>query len=202
MLSIFLGAPIVGILTALAAVVFEQLLAVFANLFSQTEIIQSTYAHLSFFLAAAAVIEESCKYFALSRILRRTFGLRRFRFISAALLVGLFFGLAETYLILLTNGKKISALGSLGGDTLFSLGAVILLHLLTTLLIAIFIASRKNLSKFDALKTIVPPALIHLLFNFLVIQRGNFTNWLVGITLCLTFVVCLVTAASNFRELD
>ncbi len=202
MLNIFLGAPIVGILTALAAVVAEQLLAVIVNIILQREIVLDVYTHLGFFLVAAAIIEESLKYFSAIYILRRIFGLKRFGFIFSAILAGLFFGLTETYSVLLASGKGIRDIGILDNETLFSLTAILLVHILTAFLIAVLIAGRGRETKLTALKTIVPAAFIHLLFNFLIIQKGDFTNWLVGIVLAITFVANLSIIAFNFRELD
>lgn len=202
MLNIFLGAPIVGILFALAAVVSEQLLAVFANIFFQKEIMLDVYTHLNFFLVAVAIIEESLKFLAIGYILRQIFALRRFRFIAAATISGLFFALTEIYLILLTNGKSFRSVQTLDGDTLFALLAVLLIHILTALLIGVLMASRDQSAKFKALKTIVPPAFVHLLINFLIIEKGNFTHWLVIIALGITFAASLSIVASNFRELD
>lgn len=202
MLNIFLGAPVVGILVALAAVVSEQLLAVAVNIIFQKEIVLDVYTHLSFFLVSAAVIEEGLKYLSAVYILRRILGLKRFKFIFSAIIAGLFFGLTETYFILLANGKGIRDIGILDNETLFSLTAILLVHILTAFLIAVLIAGRGRETKLTALKTIVPAAFIHLLFNFLIVQKGDFTNWLVGIVLAITFVANLSIIALNFRELD
>ena len=202
MLNIFLGAPIVGILIALSAVVIEQLLAVGANIIFQKEIVLDVYTHLSFFLIAAAIIEESLKYFSAIYVLRQNFSLKRFRFVFAAAISGLFFGLTEVCFILLANGKKFRDIGTLDKETNFSLLAVILVHTLTMLFIAALVASRKDKVRLAALRTIIPPALIHLLLNFLIIQKGDFTNWLIGITLGITFVTILSIIVFNIRELD
>jgi hypothetical protein len=199
---ILIGAPIVGILTALAAVVAEQLLAVAVNIFFHKEIILDVYAHLGFFVISAAIIEEAFKYFSLSYIFRQIFDLRRFKFIFAALFSGLFFGLTEAYLILLTNGKKISEIGTLGGDTLLALFSVILVHILTIFLIAVLIAAGGKEKRFRALRIIVPPTLVHLLYNFIIIQKGNFTNWLVVLVLGIVFLAGLVILVFNLRDLD
>lgn len=202
---IFFGAPIVGVLTALAAIVAEQLMAIIASLIVKKEIILNVYTNLSFFLVAAALIEESLKYFSIRHILRSNFQLRRFRFIFSAILAGLFFALTEIYFILLTNGKKIQDVKSLGSETLFSLGAVLVVHLLTALLIAVLVATRSEEEKngpLSALRTIIPPAFIHLLFNFLITQKGDYTNWLVGIVFGITFVVTSSILLFNLRHLD
>jgi hypothetical protein len=200
MLSIFLGAPLAGILMALASVVAEQFLAAAINIFSGKEVILDVYTHLGFFLVAAAIIEESFKYFSAVFVLRRYLGLRRFKFVAASAIAGIFFGAAEIYLILLTSGKRIWDIGSLDSNTFFSLSAVFVLHIFTFFLISALIASREKEARLGALRTIVPPAFIHLLFNFLIIQKGDFTNWLVGIVLGITFLVSLATIAFNFRK--
>lgn len=202
MTYIFLVAPILGVLTALAAIIAEQLLSVGANIFLKIEIIPSAFAHLGFFIVAAAIIEESCKYIAATRVLRRNFGLRGFKFIFAAVVTGLFFGLTEAFLVLLANGKKVSDIGSLGSETTFSLAIVILTHILTMIFIGALIAGRREKSKLDALKTIIPPAFVHLLVNFLIIQKGDFTNWLIGITLGIVFIANLLIITFSFRRLD
>lgn len=187
---------------ALASVVAEQFLAVIAGIVSQKEIVFDVYKNLSFFLIASAAVEESFKYFSAVFVLRRYLDLKRFKFITASLIAGLFFGGAEVYLILLTNGKEIWDIRGLDNNTLFSLSAVILLHILTYLLISSLIASREEKARFRVLRTVVPPAFIHLLFNFLVIQKGDFTNWLIGIVLGITFAISFSIIISNFRKLD
>jgi hypothetical protein len=197
-----IGIPLVGILTALAAVVFEQLLAILANLFLHREVLPEVHTSLGFFLVAATVIEESCKYLALSRVLRRSFGLTGSRFIFSALTTGLFFGLTEIYFVLLSGGKKISEIGNLDSQTFFSLLTVIAVHILTIFFMSLLIASQREKTKFEILKTIAPPIFFHLLVNFLIIQRGDFTDWLVEIVLGIFFTVSLAIMAVNFRHLD
>lgn len=202
MLSILLGASLAGILMALASVVAEQFLAGAINIFSGEEVVLNIYTHLGFFLVAAAVIEESLKYFSAVFVLRRYLGLERFKFVAASAIAGLFFGGAETYLILLTSGKKIWDIGNLDSATSFSLLAVVFLHILTFFLISVLIASREKEARFGALRTIIPPAFVHLLFNFLIIQKGDFTNWLIEIVLGITFLISIFVIIFNFRRLD
>lgn len=202
MISFLFSAPLTGILTAFAAVVFEQFLAVAAGIISQKEVVLDVYNNLSFFLVTAAIIEESLKYFSAIFVLMNFLNLHRFKFVTASVVTGLFFGLTEAYLILLTNGKKIQEIRSFDSSTLFSLAAVVLLHILTFFLISSLIASREKETKFQALRTITLPVLIHLLFNFLIIQKGDFTNWLVGIVLGITFLISFSIIAFNFRKLD
>jgi len=200
MISILLGAPLAGVFAALASVVAEQFLAVVVNIVSRKEIVFDVYTHLGFFLVVSAIIEEGFKYFSAVFVLRRYLDLRRFKFVAASLTAGLFFGATEAYLILLTNGKKIGDVWNLDGDTSFALAAVVLLHVLTFLLISAFIASRKEKTRFHILRIIALPTFIHLLFNFLVIQKGDFTNWLVGIILGITFAINLSLIALNFQK--
>ena len=61
MTSILLGAPLAGVLMALASVAAEQFLAVVVNIFYRKEIIFEVYNNLTFFLVASAIIEESFK---------------------------------------------------------------------------------------------------------------------------------------------
>jgi len=202
MIGIFIGAPLVGILTALASVVFEQFLALIVNIVSQKEIVLDVYTHLNFFLVASAFIEESFKYLLAIFVLRRYLNLNRFKFIAASAFAGLFFGGTEIYFVLLANGKKIWDIYSLDSDTLFSLSAIVCLHVLTYLLISVFIASQKKNKGFQFIRTLIFPVFIHLLFNFLVIYKGNFTTWLVEIVLGIALVINLAVIIFNFRELD
>lgn len=202
MFNILLGAPLVGILTAFASVVVEQFLAIAVNIIFQKEIVLDVYTHLSFFLVASTIIEESLKYFSAVFVLRRYLNLRRFRFIAAALIAGLFFGAMEIYFILLANGKGIRDVSNLDGNIFFSLSAIGLLHILTFFLISSFIASWGKETGFQAVKIIVPPVFIHLFFNFLVIQKGDFTNWLLGIFLGIIFIINLFIIAFDFCKLD
>lgn len=202
MINILIGAPIVGVLTALAAVVAEQLLAVIANIILQREIVLDVYAHLGFFLVAAAIIEEILKYFSVSYILRRTFSLKRFKFIFAAVIAGAFFGLTEIYFVLLANGRRVQDIKIMDGEILFSLLTILLVHIATILLMAALISTRAKKTRLDALRTIAPAAFVHLLVNFLIIQKGDFTNWLIGITLGIVFVASLGIVAFNVRGLD
>ncbi len=202
MIGILIGAPFIGILTALVSVVFEQFLALVANIVSQKEIVLDVYTHLNFFLIASAIIEESLKYFSAVFALRGYLCLRRLKFIAASALAGLFFGGTEIYFVLLAKEKKIWEIYNLDRDTLFSLSAIVCLHILTYLLISVFIASQSQQSNFQTIKIIILPTLIHLLFNFLIIYKGSFTNWLVEIVLGITLIISLFTIAFNFRRLD
>jgi RsiW-degrading membrane proteinase PrsW (M82 family) len=202
MISLLIKAPILGILTAFLAVVAEQLIAVFANIFWQKEIIFSFYGQLSYFLFAAVIIEEGLKYLAIRFPLRNNFGLSGVRFVFGSLTTGFFFGLTEVWLVTASNKEYLAGLWSHDSEILFSLIAIILIQALTALLIGSIIAGKIFHPRFIALKIILFPVFIHLLFNFLVIQKGNFTNALVFITLFLTFLISLSILAFNFKRLD
>lgn len=201
-MTTFAKAAFVGIIAALTAVIAEQFLAVLASLFFQKEILTAVYTNLDFFLVAAALIEETIKYLSARRILSAAFGLHGFKFILASTIVGFFFGLTETYFILLANGKRISDFKTFGNETAFSLVAVVLVHVLTILFMALLIASRREKKNYDGFKTIFFPVFFHLLVNFLIIQKGAFTNWIVGIALGIVFAANLLIIAFNFRKLD
>lgn len=194
---IFIKAIFIGIIAALAAVVLEQLLAVAANVFLQREITSLVYTNLSFFLVAAAIIEEGSKYFFINYGLRRLRNLGKFRFVLSAAIAGLFFGLTEVYFVLLANGRQIADIGRLGKETLFSLAGVLLLHTLTILLMAALISTRRRESRLGWLKILIFPVLVHLLFNFLVIQRSGFTNWLIALVLAITLLASVAVFAFN-----
>jgi len=196
-----LVAPIVGILSALGAVVAEQLLAVAVSIFFQKEIILDAYKHLNFFLIAAAVIEEIFKYFAAAHILQKIFNLRKLQLIFASTAVGLFFGLTEIYFILLANGRRIEDFQALGNQTLFSLAIVIVLHALTALTIGSLLAAQAPIAKFKLFTVLIPPTLIHLLINFLIIRGGASMDWLIVAMLGATFVANIAFIAYNFRRL-
>lgn len=202
MIYLFLKTPFLGILTALLAVIAEQFLAVLANLFWKKEIIFSSYSQIGFFLISAVFIEEGLKYLAIKNPLRNNFGLRRENFIIGSLLTGFFFGLTEVVFVTMSNGDYLLGLKTHDPGTLFSSVTIILIQTLTAFLIGSLIASRVFNSRFTALKTLFFPVFIHLLFNFLIIQEGDFTDWLIVITLAATFLISMVILAFNFKKLD
>ncbi|MDP1845894.1 MAG: hypothetical protein Q8L09_04065 [Candidatus Moranbacteria bacterium] len=190
-----------GIFAALFAVFAEQLLAVLVSIFWKKEIIFDYYGHLGIFLIAATLIEEGLKYSAIYFLFKEKFDLERARLWAASLTFGLFFGLTELLLIIISN-EKLADLSALSPEVIFSLATIILIQALNALLIGAFLASRFFSGKFIVLKILFFPVLIHLLYNFLIIQKSNFTNWLVGIVLGITLITSLVIIAFNFRELD
>jgi hypothetical protein len=196
-----IGIVFLGIFAALFAVLAEQLLAVLVSIFWKKEIVFDFYGHLGIFLIAAAIIEESLKYSAIFFLFQEKFGLERTKLWTASLIFGLFFGLTEIILIVISN-EKLADLSALSPEIIFSLATIVLIQALNALLIGAFLASRFFSGKFASLKILFFPVLIHLLYNFLIIQKSNFTNWLVGIVLGITFVTSLVIITFNFRELD
>lgn len=196
-----IGIIFLGIFAALFAVFAEQLLAVLVSIFWKKEIIFDSYGHLGFFLIAAALIEESLKYSAIYFLFKEKFGFERAKLWAASLVFGLFFGLTEIILIVISN-ERLANLFALPPEIIFSLVTVILIQALNSLLIGSFLAGRFFSGKLASLKILFFPVLIHLLYNFLIIQKSNFTNWLVGIVLGITFATSLVIIAFNFRELD
>jgi hypothetical protein len=202
MINLLIKTPLLGILTALLAVVAEQLLAVFSNLFWKKEIIFSSYNQIGFFLISAVVIEEGLKYLAIKYPIRKNFGLRRKKFITGSIMTGLFFGLTEVAFVAMSNGDYLTGLKAHDPEILFSFFAIILIQTLTAFLIGSLIASHIFSSRFTGLKTLFFPVFIHLLFNFLIIQKGNFTDWLLVITLAITFLISIIILAFNFEKLD
>jgi hypothetical protein len=202
MISYLIKIPILGVITAFLAVVAEQLIAVIADLFWHKEIVFSSYGRISFFLLAAVIIEEALKYLAIRFPLRKNFSLSGMKFIFGSLLTGLFFGLTEVWLVTVSDGEYLSGLRSHNPEIIFSLAGIILIQALTAFLTGSLIASQVFNSRLSALKILFFPVFIHLLFNFLIIQKGYFTNWLVIITLVLTFLISSLVLAFNFRRLD
>jgi hypothetical protein len=202
MISLLLKAPILGFLTAFLAVIVEQLIAVIANIFWQKEIIFSFYNQLSYFLVAAVIIEEGLKYLAIRFPLRNNFGFSGIKFVFGSLLTGIFFGIAEVWLVTISDKGYLAGILNHDSEILYSLIVIILIQALTALLIGSIVASKIFHSQLSAFKTLLFPILIHLLFNFLVIQKGNFTNSLIFITLILTFLISSLILAFNFKRLD
>jgi|GEM_PF-937060 len=202
MIHLFLKTPILGILTAFLAVVAEQLLAVLADIFWKKEIILSSYDKIGFFLVSAVIIEESLKYLAIKHPLRKNFGLIRWKFIAGSAITGFFFGLTEIAFINMSNNNYLTSLRTHDPEIIFSAVSIILIQTLTALLIGSLISSQVFSPRLAGLKTLFFPAFIHLLFNFLIIQKGNFTDWLVVITLAITFFISLAILTINFKKLD
>lgn len=200
-MAAFIKIILLGILTALAAVIAEQLLAVLVNIFWQKEIVFDYYGQLGFFLVIAAVIEESFKYLAIVSVIMKKINLQGIKLCLGSLALGLFFGLTEIFLIFISN-ENLAGGKALDASVIFSLATIILVQSLTALLAGSMVASRIFAGRFLFLRIVLFPALIHLLYNFLMIQKSNFTNCLVGIVLGITFVISMAIIAFNFRKLD
>ena len=170
---------LLAIVSAALAIVAEQLVAAMASLFWQREIVLESYMHFTWFLAFSATVEEISKYWAIYFVIRSNFGLEKMKFIFASLLLGAVWGIFEIGLVLFSDQKALSAFQSGNPQILFSFAAIIALHALTAFLMGIFISTDANAGQIeDILKVILFPALLHILFNFLIVQKGNFTNYL------------------------
>ena len=145
-----------GIFTALFAVLAEQLMAVLVSIFWKKEIIFDYYGHLGIFLIAAAIIEESFKYSAILFIFREKFILEGTKLWAASLVFGLFFGLTEIILIIISD-EKLANIHAFSPEIIFSLATIILIQALNALLIGSFLASRFFSGKFVALKILFFP---------------------------------------------
>lgn len=192
---------LLAVVSAALAIVAEQLVAAMAILFWQREIVLESYMHFTWFLAFSAVVEEVSKYWAVYFVIRRKFGLERMRFILATLLLGAAWGIFEIGLVLFSDQKTFSAFQSGNPQILFSFATIIALHALTALLMGIFISTSTNAGRLKSLKVVLFPVFLHILFNFLIVQKGDFTNYLVTATLAIVLLAELIILAFNFRKL-
>ncbi len=194
--------PILGILIAAAAALIEQVIAILADTIWQREVVLTFYHQISLFLIVSVIIEESLKYLAIRFVLRSSLAIRGFKFVLSAAAIGLFWGLAETALILFSNPSYLAELRVLNQEIFFSLTTIVLVHILTALLIGAVISARLFSPRFFFLKTIFFPIIIHFLYNFLIIQKSGFTDFLLILILSIAFLINLVILAFNFRKLD
>jgi hypothetical protein len=192
---------VLAIVSAALAILVEQLVAAAVSAFWQREIIFESYMHFTWFLAFSAIIEEISKYWAIYFVIRKKFGLEKMKFIFASLLLGAAWGIFEIGLVLISDQKVLSAFRSGNPQILFSFGSIIALHTLTAFLMGALISSSQNLGKLKHLQIILFPVLLHILFNFLVIQKGNFTDYLVAATLAIAFLIGMVILSFNFKRL-
>ena len=193
---------LLGILTAFAAIIAEQLLAVFAAIISGREIISGQYSRLTDFIVLAALIEEGLKYAALWYVVREKFSVSGKKFVFAGFLVGLFFGITEIGLILFSDPQVTNSLRNFDRGTVFSLSSIVLVQAAATLLMGSLIAVQEEVKRFTYLKILFFPVAIHLLYNFLIIQKGNYTEFLVWAVLGVTYFVSFATIVFNYRKLD
>jgi len=158
---------LLALISAALAILAEQLVATFVNIFRQSEIVLESYAHFTWFLALAALIEEISKYWAVVYVIRKNFGLERRNFVPAALFFGAAWGIFEVGLVLFANAKALAEFQAGNPTIIFSFATIVALHALTAYLMGIFAATGTFSSPLKDLKILFFPTLIHLLFNFL-----------------------------------
>ena len=197
----FLKIIILAFVSAALAIVAEQLVAAAASAFWQREIVLESYMHFTWFLAFSAAIEEISKYWAVYFVIKNRFGLQKIKFVLASLFLGAIWSIFEIGLILFSDQKIHSALQAGNPEIIFSFATLIALHSLTALLMGVFISSNTFTGRLKHLKILFFPILVHILFNFLIIQKGDFTNYLTVITLSIGLLAGLVVLAFNFRKL-
>lgn len=150
---------LLAVVSAVLAIVAEQILAVFASILWQKEIILEFYSQLTWFLVAAAVIEESLKYWAICSAVGKKFELQKAKLIFSAVSLGLAWGIFEAGLAVYS--------GNAGYLPLFLL---VLLHTLTAFLIGTLISTGAASGRLKHLKILFLPVIVHLLFNLLIIK--------------------------------
>ena len=192
---------LLAVVSAALAIVAEQLAAAMASLFWQREIVLESYMHFTWFLAFSAIVEEISKYWAVYFVIRKKFGLEKIKFIFASLLLGAAWGIFEIGLVLLSDQKVLSAFRFGNPQTLFSFGSIVTLHALTAFLMGVFISTNISSSWIKNIRILLFPVLLHILFNFLVIQKGDFTDFLTIATLAIGYFIGLLVLAFNFRKL-
>jgi len=190
-----------AVVSVALVIVIEQLIAAMVSAFWQREIVLESYMHFTWFLAFSAAIEEISKYWATYFVIRKNFGLQKIRFVLASLFLGTLWGVLEIGLVLVSDQKVFSAFQSGDMEIIFSFTTVIALHALTAYLMGIFISAETFSGRLKHLKIIFFPVLIHLLFNFLVIQKSGFTNYLIVFSLAAFFLIGTSILALNSKRL-
>src|SRR4030042_2530308 len=132
--------------------------------------------------------------------MRKKFDLSGLKFVLLSLLLGVSWGVFEVALILFSNQGYRAEFQSASSQLLFSLAAVISVHSLTAFLIGSFISAETFSGRLKSVKILFFPMLVHLLFNFLMIQKGDFTNYLITLSLAITFLVGIIIFAFNFKK--
>jgi len=201
MTKTFSKIALLGILTAFLAVIAEQMVAVSAQFFSNQEIILPSYKNITWFLFLAVIIEEGLKYAVLRQAVWERFGIRGKKFVAAGLFFGIFFGISEIGLILFSSPEAKALAQNFDREMIVSLSSIVLIQTATSLLISSLIATEEEMKRFSFLKILIFPVFIHLLYNFLVIQKGNYTNFLVLATLVISYLVSFAIIAFNWRKL-
>lgn len=192
---------VLALISAAFAIVIEQAIAIFVNIFWHQEIIFESYEHFTWFLALAVIIEETFKYWTIYFVIRKNFGLEKMKLVFSSLLLGTVWGISEIGLVFFFNQKYLYALQSGDPEVIFSSISVIALHILTAFLMGVFISTNIFPGRLKHLKILFFPILMHLLFNFLIIQKGDFTNFLLFISLGIAFFVGVSVLAFNFKKL-
>jgi hypothetical protein len=187
--------------SAAIAIIAEQLVAITANILLGGEVVLESYAHFTWFLTLAAIIEEISKFWAISFVIRKKFGLEKMKFFVAAFFFGISWGILEICLALFSDPATRIDFQTGNTNTVFSLASIIALHSLTALLMGILISGNIFSGRAKILKILFFPVFVHLLFNFLLIQKGVFTNTLVAISLGITFAIGIFILAFNHRKL-
>jgi hypothetical protein len=190
-----------AIISAALAIVTEQLVAAIASAFWQREIVLESYMHFTWFLAFSAIIEEISKYWAVYFVIKKTFGLEKMKFVWATVLLGAVWGIFEIGLVIFANPKAASSFYSGNSQLLFSFASIIALHTLTAFLMGVFASSNNFPGKLRHFQIILFPILLHILFNFSVIQKGNFTDFLTVFLLTIGYLAGALVLALNFRKL-
>jgi hypothetical protein len=190
-----------AIVSAALAIVVEQLVAAVVSAFWQREIVLESYTHFTWFLAFSAAVEEISKYWAVYFVIGKKFGLEKMKFIFASLLLGAVWGIFEIGLVLFANQKALIEFQAGNPQVLFSFGSIIALHTLTAFLMGTLVSSSQSSGKLKHLQIILFPVFLHILFNFLVIQKGDFTNYLTIATLAIGYLAGLLVLAFNFKKL-
>jgi hypothetical protein len=201
MINFLITIPILGIITAFLGVIIEQILAVLANILWQKELVFNFYNNLAPFLIASALIEENLKYSAIYFIAKGKLALEGWRLSLASLLLGLFWGIAEVFLIVITQPQYMADIFIFKSDIFLSAIFIILLHTLTAFTMGVIISTETFSKYFFSIRVVLLTTFIHLIFNFLIIQQGNFTNILAAIIFGIVFFVDLVILAFNFKFL-
>jgi len=190
-----------AVVSVALAIVIEQLAAAMASAFWQREIVLESYMHFTWFLAFSAIVEEISKYWSVYFVIKNKFGLQKIRFVLASLFLGALWGVLEIGLVLVSDQNVLSAFRSGNIEIIFSFATVIALHALTAYLMGIFISAETFSGRLKHLKILFFPVLIHLLFNFLVIQKSNFTSYLIVFSLAAFFLIGTSILAFNSKRL-
>lgn len=201
MKAIYVRVALLGILTAFLAVIIEQIIATWSQAYFNQEIILDYYKNFTWFLLAAVLIEEGLKYGTIRYIIFERFAARGKALIASSFLLGLFFGAAEVGLIIYSNFEAKNLLNMLDREIIISLFGVAMIQTSTALLMGSLLLTKEKITPVSFISILSFPVIIHLLYNFLVIQKSNFTNFLVLFTLFLSFFISIIILAANYRRL-